>query len=144
MVSRPRKATRSTRSSPGTRTARPATEKDPVSAYAWDVLHGKVPACRLVKLACERHERDLAAGAKRGLIWHPEAALFAIRYFGFLCHSKGEWGGQRVELAPWQEFVVGSVFGWKRIDGTRRFRVVYEEVPRKNGKSTKLAGVGLY
>lgn len=35
------------------------------------------------------------------------------------------------------------MFGWKRADGTRRFRVAYEEVPRKNGKSTKLAGVGI-
>lgn len=31
-----------------------------------------------------------------------------------------------------------------RTDGTRRFRRVWEEVPRKNGKSTKLSGVGLY
>lgn len=35
------------------------------------------------------------------------------------------------------------MFGWLRTDGLRRFRRAYEEVPRKNGKSTKLAGVGL-
>lgn len=46
-------------------------------------------------------------------------------------------------MSPWQKFVVGSVFGWKRADGSRRFRVVYEELPRKQGKSTKLAGVGI-
>jgi Phage Terminase len=97
-----------------------------------------------VLLACERHFRDLASGAKRGLRWNPVAALGAIRFFRYLRHSKGEWGGQPFELQPWQQFTVGSVFGWKRADGTRRFRVVYEELPRKNGKSTKLAGVGLY
>lgn len=48
-----------------------------------------------------------------------------------------------MELSPWQKFVIGSVFGWKRADGSRRFRSVYEELPRKSGKSTKLAGVGL-
>lgn len=47
-------------------------------------------------------------------------------------------------LEPWQQFCIWSVFGWKRPDGTRRFRSVYEEVARKNGKSTKLAGIGLY
>jgi phage terminase large subunit-like protein len=36
------------------------------------------------------------------------------------------------------------VFGWKRTDGTRRFRIAYVEVSRKNGKSTLAAGLGLY
>tara|TARA_R110001583_G_scaffold18501_4_gene73565 strand:- start:10631 stop:12076 length:1446 start_codon:yes stop_codon:yes gene_type:complete len=37
------------------------------------------------------------------------------------------------------------VFGWvRKKDGLRRFREVYEEEPRKNGKSIKVAGVGLY
>ena len=40
--------------------------------------------------------------------------------------------------------MVGSLFGWKRADGTRRFRVAYNEIPRKNGKSTLAAGIGLY
>jgi len=72
------------------------------------------------------------------------SAQYRIEFFPrFLRHSKGEWAHQPVELSPWQKFVVGSVFGWKRKDGTRRFRTVYEELPRKNGKSTKLAGVGI-
>lgn len=67
-----------------------------------------------------------------------------MRFFGLLRHSKGEWAGKPLVLTPWQGFVVGSVFGWLRKDGTRRFRTVYQEVPRKNGKSTMLAGIGLY
>ena len=47
-------------------------------------------------------------------------------------------------LQPWQQFVVGSVFGWKRADGLRRFRTTYVEVARKNGKSALLAGISLY
>ena len=43
---------------------RPALTDDPVSAYAWDVLHDKVVACRYVRLACERHFRDIADGAQ--------------------------------------------------------------------------------
>lgn len=62
----------------------------------------------------------------------------------FLRHSKGEWAGSPVLLEPWQAFYLGTLFGWRRGDGTRRFRTSYLEVARKNGKSTLLAGVGLY
>lgn len=88
--------------------------------------------------------RDLVDGPGRGLVFRPEMAAYAIEFFGFLRHSKGEWAGRVLELAPWQQFCVGSVFGWYKTDGTRRFRSVYQEVPRKNGKSTTLAGVGIY
>ena len=115
-----------------------------MTAYARDVLADKIPAGKLVKCACQRHMDDLKAGPKRGLSWHPKLAEFVFGVFGYLKHSKGEYGGKPFVLSPWQKFVVGSVFGWKRKDGTRRFRVVYEEVPRKNGKSTKLAAVGIY
>ena len=87
---------------------------------------------------------DLENGHRRGLTWHPEKAAHAVGFFGYLHHSKGEWGGQVFQLAPWQKFIFGSVYGWKRKDGTRRFRVVYLELPRKQGKSTLLAGAGLY
>ena len=40
--------------------------------------------------------------------------------------------------------MVGCLFGWKRADGLRRFRTAYCAVPRKNGKSTLSAGIGLY
>jgi phage terminase large subunit-like protein len=108
------------------------------------VIAGEIIACRFVKLACRRHLRDLAKGKRRGLVFDAPAAQHRIGFYStFLRHSKGEWARQPVELSPWQKFVIGSVFGWKRPDGTRRFRYVYEELPRKNGKSTKLAGVGL-
>ena len=40
--------------------------------------------------------------------------------------------------------MVGCLFGWQRVDGLRRFRTAYCAVPRKNGKSTLSAGIGLY
>lgn len=121
-----------------------ATAPDPTTTYAHQVLRGKIPAGELVRLACERHLRDLKAGPSRGLRWDALAAADATDFFGFLRHSKGEWAGTRFDLAAWQQFLVGAVFGWKRADGFRRFRTAYLEVPRKNGKSTLAAGVGLY
>ncbi len=120
------------------------TISDPVGDYARRIVAGKVAAGRLIKLACERHMRDLRDAAKRGLRFDAAAALQSIQFFALLKHSKGEWAGQPLTLGPWQQFIVGSIFGWKRADGTRRFRMAYDELPRKNGKSTMAAGVGLY
>jgi phage terminase large subunit-like protein len=121
-----------------------ADQLDETTAYARAVIAGEIAAARLVRLACERHLRDLKTGRKRGLWFDVDAAQFRINFYpAFLRHSKGEWAGKAITLGPWQKFVVGNVFGWKRKDGTRRYRYIYEEVPRKNGKSTKLAGVGL-
>jgi len=115
-----------------------------VERYVSDVLAGEIPACKWVRLACKRHVQDLETGHERGLWFDRGAAQIVIDFFGLLKHSKGEWAGQTIHLEPWQQFLLWSVFGWKREDGTRRFRTVYLEVARKNGKSTMAAGVGLY
>lgn len=118
---------------------------DPVTKYARDVLDGKIIAGELVRLACQRHINDMELGVMRGLYFDEAAAMRAIRFFGFLKHSKGEWAGTVVALEAWQQFRIGSVFGWKRKkDGMRRFRQAYTEVARKNGKTTEMAGIGLY
>lgn len=75
-----------------------------------------------------------------------EAADRACEFFvRFLRHTKGEWAGQPYELLPWQrDQVIRPLFGWKRADGTRKFRTAYIEIPKKNGKSTLGAGIALY
>ena len=87
-------------------------------------------------------EKAVAAGC-----WFDIEAAERVRAFfrRFLRHSKGKWAGQPFELLEWQwRDVVAPLFGWKRPDGTRRFRKAYIEVPKKNGKSTLCAGLGLY
>jgi len=112
--------------------------------YIESVLSGQTLACQFVKQACQRHLSDLQTGHERGLYFDEKAAQHAIDFFKFLKHSKGEWAGQAVTLEDWQKFVIAMIFGWKRADGTRRFRSAYLEVARKNGKSTLAAGIGLY
>lgn len=126
-----------------------ARSTDPITQYARDVVNGTIVTGRLVRLACERHLRDLEHGHNRGLFFDLDAALHAIDFFSYLRHSKGEWARSVVELEPWQKFRIGSVFGWMREDTdtgevARRFRIAYNEVARKNGKSTESAGIGLY
>lgn len=114
-----------------------------VEQYIQDVLDGTIPACKWVKLACQRHVRDLEE--LDGFYFDPGAAQLVINFFGLLKHSKGEWAGTPIRLEPWQQFIVWVLFGWKRADdGTRRFRTAYLEVARKNGKTTLAAGIGLY
>lgn len=120
-----------------------APPRSAVALYAESVVAGAVVTGRLVRLACERHLRDLDHGHERGLHFDQDAADFACEFFSYLSHYKGEWAGQPFILEPWQRFIIGSLFGWKRADGTRRFRVAYNELGRKNGKSILAAGVGL-
>ena len=61
-----------------------------------------------------------------------------------LRHSKGAIAGQPFTLLPWQTTVLSEVFGRLKPDGTRLRRQAYIEVPKKNGKSTLMAGVALY
>ncbi|MBA5744989.1 hypothetical protein H3289_25605, partial [Escherichia coli] len=71
----------------------------------------------------------------------------AAKFIQLLPHTKGEWAFKRmpITLEPWQLFVICCAFGWVN-KGTRlrRFREVYTEIPRKNGKSAISAGVALY
>lgn len=112
--------------------------------YGRDVIAGKFPVCKWTKLAVEKHYRDMETGAERGLWFSDAHAQHALESFLFLRHSKGEWAGQPFVPSPWQQFWIALAFGWMRADGTRRYREVWEEVPRKNGKSTKLSGIGIY
>ncbi len=41
-----------------------------------------------------------------------------------------------MKLMPWQEAIVRTLFGTLNSDGTRQYRTLYLELPRKNGKST--------
>jgi phage terminase large subunit-like protein len=63
----------------------------------------------------------------------------------YLCHWKGPKAGQPFKLLAWQRKVLRDVFGWKRrADDTRRYRVAYLELPRKNGKTLFISGILLY
>jgi phage terminase large subunit-like protein len=118
----------------------PPERPDRVTQYALDVVAGRIVTGQLVRKACERHLADLATGAKRGLRFDVAAAERAIAFTGLLKHYKGEWAGQPIHLEGWEAFALGSLFGWKRADGTRRFRSLYLEVAKKNGK-TLLAAI---
>lgn len=116
--------------------------------WAKDVLSGKIPACRYVKLACQRHFDDLEKAKDKDypFKFEPAVAEKKLKFQQLLPHTKGKWARERKNLTyePWQKFGLAMIFGWvEKKTGLRRFREAYEEVPRKNGKSAKAAAVGL-
>jgi phage terminase large subunit-like protein len=121
------------------------TKSHPIAAkrFAEGVDNGSIIAGKYVKLACRRFLADL----QREDIWFDEAAAQReCNFIETLPHVKGKWAarGERLKLEPWQSFIECNLFGFKRPDGLRRFRESYEEVARKNAKSTRLAGRALY
>ncbi len=103
------------------------------------MIAGRVVAGRAVRLACARHLRDLDEGPARGLRWDRDAAQHALDFFPrFLRLAEGEHAGKPFTLQPWQQFIVGSLFGWKAPDGFRRFRTAYIEVGKGSGKAVAL------
>lgn len=126
--------------------APPTTEADPVTEYAQNVISGEIVAGPLVRAACARHIRDLKEGPGRGLSWDVASAQRAIGFFpDVLRLAEGEHAGKPFDLKSWQQFVIGSIFGWKIAEtGYRRFSTAYIEIGKGNGKSPMAGGVGLY
>ncbi|HYG02117.1 MAG TPA: terminase TerL endonuclease subunit [Chryseosolibacter sp.] len=105
-----------------------------------DVISGKTIACEFVKLACQRHINDLETGHKRGLFFDPIEAQRWIDFAHlFYAHKNKRFAGKKIVLSPHQQFEFWCQMGWRRKDGTRRFRSSYIEVARKDGKTTREA-----
>ena len=73
------------------------------------------------------------------------SASKAVNFIELFCsHTKGELTGKPLLLEDWQKKIIGDLFGWKQDNGLRKYRTSFIEVPRKNGKSTLCAAIGLY
>lgn len=120
---------------------------DRATQYAQDVVDGKYVVGKHVRNACQRHLDDLQDGHLRGLAYDADEAESSIDFFpAAIRHWQGMTGP--VFLEPWQMFIIGCAFGWKRWDEgrqrwKRRFKKVYVEIGKKNGKTLLASGVAL-
>ncbi len=115
--------------------------------YARDVVSGKLPACRLVQLACNRFLIELQDAERRRGQWEFRAELAerAMTFAGLMPNIKGPEAGRPLRLMPWQRFVFVNVFGFvERGTNNRRFRQAVIFVPRGNGKTSLAAPLALY
>lgn len=115
--------------------------------YAKMVVEGSIVAGKYVKLACERHLKDLKRSKEdpnypwkfdEYKAWRP------IRFVEAKCKpSKGDF--DKLVMQPWQHFIVGCMFGWvSKETGKRRFRESLIFLGRKNGKTTLESGLADY
>jgi phage terminase large subunit-like protein len=125
------------------RTPQTPSLPDRTKDYAEGVVSGEIVAGPHVRNACRRHLDDLK---RTDGIWFDHDG--AVRAFGFfeqvLRLSEGQFEGLPFQLHPSQAFIIGSLFGWKRANGMRRFRRAYIEQGKGNGKSPLAGGIGLY
>lgn len=115
-----------------------------IKKYCNEVLNKKIEACEWERLTIERHLTDLETANENGLYFDEKAGLKAIQFSKFCKQSKGVFRGKPLNLSPFQKFKIYCLFGWKRENGYRRFTKSYNEIARKNGKSTEAAFIGLY
>lgn len=114
-----------------------------VDDYVQCVRKGEIVACRYVRLACDRYLKDRDNAS---FDFDEDSAIRTVEFIEeWIFHTTGQWIGKPFKLLGWQLFVVWNLFGFKRRDdGTRRFRISFTEVARKQGKSTLAAAIGLY
>ncbi len=86
-----------------------------------------------------------ALAVARGCYFLQEAQDTVVGFFEtVLKHPKGIFAGKPFYLFEWQKQWLGNVYGWKGANGLRRFKRVYLEVAKKNGKTSLAAGLALY
>lgn len=116
------------------------TNKDFVTEYARKVVNGEILASNKNVKVCQRHLDDLN---NKDLPYHFDVkrANHVIKFLEMLPDPKTS---KKMELAGFQKFIVGSLYGWQDSEGYKRFTKAYISLSRKNGKTLLVSGLGLY
>ena len=113
--------------------------------YATQVVKGEVLVCRNVLLACQRFLNQIE---NKEWEWEfqPAAVDHFLRFASLLKHAKGADAGKPLLLQPFQILLICGIYGfWSKKDKTKRMvSDVIVFIPRKAGKSTLIAVIGLY
>lgn len=116
------------------------TNKDFVTEYARKVVNGEILASNKNVKVCQRHLDDLN---NKDLPYHFDVkrANHVIKFLEMLPDPKTS---KKMELAGFQKFIVGSLYGWQDSEGYKRFTKAYISMSRKNGKTIAVSGLALY
>lgn len=125
------------------------TAVEKLNRYVEDVLSGKIPACKQIKQACDRHLWDIERQAQDDFGYQFNHARVE-HVMSFMEKLVNPQSGLLIELQDWHYFVIGSIFGWvtkeKGKDNryARRYNQAELFVGRANGKSFISSGIALY
>lgn len=113
--------------------------------YAVQVAKGEIPACRNVRLACQRFLNHLE---DKNWPWefHVRFVEHFLSFASTLVNTKGPDAGKPLILQPFQIFAICAIYGFRsKKDPSKRMTTdVIIFIPRKAGKSTLTAAIALY
>ena len=118
--------------------------RDYVQEYYDYIIEHNIPLGNKMHQAFERHFNDIEKSKQPGYpyVYRPEEAVKPVEFIGAMPDPKSL---KPNELAPFQKFILGMLYGWRTKEGNnRRFRKAYVSVARKNGKSLLISGICLY
>lgn len=102
---------------------------------------------RAVRLACERHFRDLSRQRTAAFPYYFDvaAAQHIIDFFPTFLTLED---GNPFHLPPWLQFSYGTIYGWKcwrgQREGLRRIVHGFFETSKGSGKTPSAGGIGIY
>jgi phage terminase large subunit-like protein len=113
--------------------------------YAQDVVKGNVEVCNNIKLACQRF-LNFMEDKHWEYEFFPEYVEHVLDFVSVLKHTKGPDAGQPIVLEPFQVLLLCGIYGFRhKKDHEKRMTTdVIVFIPRKAGKSTLTAVIGLY
>lgn len=114
-------------------------------AYAEDAVSDRKADkyCRWIRLAARRFLDDLRRAQQKRppFYWSPNKANLHCEFIEQLHHVEGTWSSATLKLIPAQIFFVCNLFGFRNLDGGRRFTTALFAVARKNAKSTLASAI---
>jgi phage terminase large subunit-like protein len=113
--------------------------------YAQDVVKGNVEVCNNIKLACQRF-LNFMEDKHWEYEFFPEYVEHVLDFVSVLKHTKGPDAGKPIILEPFQVLLLCGIYGFRhKKDHEKRMTTdVIVFIPRKAGKSTLTAVIGLY
>ena len=113
--------------------------------YAQDVTKGNIDVCNNIKLACQRF-LNFMEDKHWEYEFFPEYVEHILDFVATLQHTKGPDAGKPIVLEPFQVLLICAIYGFRhKKDHTKRMTTdVIVFIPRKAGKSTLTAVLGLY
>ncbi len=109
-----------------------------------DVLSGRFPAAKILRLAVERQRRELVSPPEGFTFNAAEGDKACRRAERFPFAGEGPKRGTPFRLEPWQVWLFRALFGWQDpATGERRFRYASIWLPKGNGKTPIAALIAL-
>lgn len=120
------------------------TQVDHVTEYANNIVLGNTLAGKPVIATARRHldNLELSKTDEFDYYFNIKEANKVIKFIEMLPNTTT---GESLELAPFQKFIIGSIYGWYHKEtGNRRFTKATISLSRKQGKTLINAGMAIW